>query len=150
MRTTLTAVVCLLLLAGAGAQEKTHSPTSTQDASVLEAKIRKVWDGFKNKNKESVAAALADDFRELEEDGNGFGDKTAELAMVDEFELSSYNLKDFKVRSLGKDSALVTYLAHYEGKAGGQPIKSNTAYGEVWIKQGNDWKLLYVQETNVK
>jgi hypothetical protein len=42
--------------------------------------------------------------------------KTAELAMVDEFELKSYSLKDFKLRSLGKDSALVTYMAHYEGK----------------------------------
>lgn len=150
MKTTLTAVVCWLLLASAPAQEKTHPAASTPDAAVLETKIRKVWEGFKDKNKELVAAMLADDFRELEEDGNGFGDKTAELAMVDEFELSSYNLKDFKVRLLGTDSALVTYLAHYEGKAGGQPIKSNTAYGEVWTKQGNDWKLLYVQETNVK
>jgi hypothetical protein len=38
--------------------------------------------------------------------------------MVDEFELKSYSLKDFKLRSLGKDSVLVTYMAHYESKAG--------------------------------
>jgi hypothetical protein len=44
--------------------------------------------------------------------------KTAELAMVDEFELKSYSLKDFKLRSLGKDSVLVMYMAHYESKAG--------------------------------
>jgi hypothetical protein len=25
-----------------------------------------------------------------------------------------------------------------------------TAYGERWINQGYDWKLLHVQETNVK
>jgi hypothetical protein len=50
--------------------------------------------------------------------------KSAELAMVDEFELKSYSLKDFKLRSLGKDSALVTNMAHYEGKAGGQPIQA--------------------------
>ncbi len=51
--------------------------------------------------------------------------------MVDEFELKSYSLKDFKLRSLGKDSALVTYMAHYEGKAGGQPIQalSTARYG---------------------
>jgi hypothetical protein len=75
--------------------------------------------------------------------------KTAELAMVDEFELKSYSLKDFKLRSLGKDSALVTYMPHYEGKAGGQPIQA-VPYGEVRINQGYDWKLLHVQETNVK
>jgi hypothetical protein len=44
--------------------------------------------------------------------------------MVDEFELKSYSLKDFKLRSLGKDSALVTYMPHYEGKAGGQLIQT--------------------------
>jgi hypothetical protein len=150
MKTTLIALACLLLLARAPAQEKTHAAASTPNGSVLEAKVRKVWEDFKNKNRESVAAMLADGFREVEEDGNGFGDKTALLAMIDAFEIKSYSLKDFKVRPLGKESALVTYLAHYEGKAGGQPIQANTAYGEVWVNQGDDWKLLYVQETNVK
>jgi hypothetical protein len=150
MKTIVIAVACFLSLASAPAQERKHAGTSTADATALETKVRKVWQDFKNKNKESLAATLADGFREVEEDGSGFGDKTAELAMIDEYELKSYTLKDFKVRPLGNDSALVTYLAHYEGKSGGQPIEANTAYGEVWINQGNDWKLLYVQETNVK
>jgi hypothetical protein len=150
MKTIILSVACFLLLASAPAQEREHGAASTADATVLEAKVRKVWEDFKTKNKKSVAAILADGFRELEEDGNGFGDKTALLAMIDEYELNSYSLKDFRVRPLGKDSALVTYLAHYEGKAGGQPIQANTGYGEVWVSQGNDWKLLYVQETNVK
>lgn len=70
--------------------------------------------------------------------------------MVDEFELSTFTLTDFKVQMIGKDGALVNYKAHYEGKADGQPVNSNTAYGEVWVRHGSDWKLLYVQETNVK
>jgi len=150
MKTILLAVACLLLLASLPAQEKTHMAASSPEAATLEANIRKVWEGFKNKNKESVAALLADGFREVEEDGNGFGDRAAELAMIDDYELKNYTLKDFKVKPLGKDSALVTYLAHYEGKAGGQPIQANTAYGEVWVNEGDAWKLLYVQETNVK
>ncbi len=145
MKTILIAIACSLLLASAPAQEKIHA-----DAGALEANIRKVWEAFKNKNKESVTAMLADGFREVEEDGNGFGDKTAMLAMIDDYELKSYSLKDFTVKPLAKDSALVTYLAHYEGKAGGQPVQANTAYGEVWVNQGSGWKLLYVQETNVK
>jgi hypothetical protein len=40
-------------------------------------------------------------------------------------------------------------MPHYEGKAGGQPIQA-VPYGEVRINQGYDWKLLHVQETNVK
>ena len=69
--------------------------------------------------------------------------------MIDEFEITKYTLKDFKVTPLGANAALVNYLAHYEGKAGGQAINTNTAYGEVWVRSGT-WKALYVQETALK
>jgi hypothetical protein len=152
MKMILTAVACLFLLTTAAtAQEMQQAPAkSTPNAPALEAKVRKVWDDFKNKDKESLAVALADDFREVEEGGSGFGDKKAEIAMVDDFEISAYTLKDFKVKSLGTHAALVTYLAHYEGKAGGQPSKSDSAFGEVWVHEGKEWKALYVQETAVK
>ena len=149
MKPALLAVLCLVLVVTVLPQEK-NAGSATPQAAALEAKIRKVWEDFKNKNKPGVAAVLANGFRELEEDGNGFGDSKAELSMVDEFELKTYTLKDFTVKLLGSDGALVNYLAHYEGTAGGQPVNSNTGYGEVWIRQGNSWKLLYVQETNVK
>ena len=81
---------------------------------------------------------------------SGFGDKKVEVAMVDEFELTSFVLKDFTVKSLGTNSALVTYTAHYESKAGGQTQKADSIFGEVWVHQGNDWKALYIQETYLK
>ena len=152
MKLILTAVACLLFLAPAAtAQEvKQASAKSTPNPPALEAKVRKVWEDFKNKNKTSLGAALADGFREMEEGGSGFGDKKAEIASVDEFELSSYVLRDFVVKSLGAHSALVTYSAHYEGKTGGQTQKSDSIFGEVWIHEGTDWKVLYIQETAVK
>jgi hypothetical protein len=41
-------------------------------------------------------------------------------------------------------------MADYSGKLAGQPLQAKCVYGEVWTKQGNEWKLLYVQETKVK
>jgi len=149
MRKILITAIGLLLLAPAMAQQKS-SPAKTTVASTLETKIRKVWEDFKNKDKSSLASALADDFREVEEGASGFGDKKAELASVDEFEISTYTLKDFTVRPLGPNTALVTYLAHYEGKAGTEAVNTNSAFGEVWIRDGNTWKGLYVQETALK
>ncbi len=153
MRMIHIAVACLLFAGAATAQEM-HAPAkstkSASNAPVLEAKVRKVWEDFKNKHKESLGAALEEDFREVEEGGSGFGDKKAEIAMVDDFEISTYTLKDFTVKPLGTHAALVTYLAHYEGKTGGQPSKSDSAFGEVWVQRGSDWKALYVQETTVK
>jgi hypothetical protein len=150
MRQAVTVAVCLMFAVIVAVAQERDKAAPTSEAAVLEAKVRQVWADFKNKNKDGLAAVLADDFRELEEDGAGFGDRKAEIAMVDGFDISTYTLKDFRVRMLGKDSALVNYAAHYEGKADGQPIQSNTAYGEVWVRQGNAWRLLYAQETNVK
>jgi hypothetical protein len=151
MRMIQIAAACLLLATATTAQEVQHpAAKSAPGAPAIEAKIRSVWEDFKSKNKASLGAVLADGFREVEEGGNGFGDKHAEVAMVDEFELSSYLLRDFTVKSLGPHSALVTYSAHYEGKSSGQMQKSDSIFGEVWVHEGNDWKVLYIQETAVK
>ena len=149
MRKILIVITSLLLAASATAQQKAQAAKSTV-ASTLEAKIHKVWEDFKNKDKSSLASALAADFREVEEGASGFGDTKAELASVDEFEITTFTLKDFTVRPLGPNSALVTYLAHYEGKSGNEAVNTNSAFGEVWIRDGNTWKQLYVQETALK
>jgi len=150
MRVMLTSVVCFLLVVGASAQSPKLESASGTPANALEAKVRKAWEDYKNKNKDGFAAILADGFREVEEDGNGFGDKKAILEQIDQFELSQYTLKDFVVKPLAANAALVNYMAEYSGKFAGEPLQAKTAYGEVWTKQGGEWKLLYVQETKVK
>jgi hypothetical protein len=65
---------------------------------------------------------------------------------MDQFELSQYTLKDFDARPVGANAALVIYMADYSGKFEGEPLQATSAYGKVWTKQGNEWKLLYVQE----
>ncbi len=54
------------------------------------------------------------------------------------------------MRSLGPNAALVTYIAQYEGKSGGEASKAKSVFAEVWIRKGNEWKDLYMQETYVK
>lgn len=153
MKMLFTAVACMLFLAlAATAQGTPPAAKSTAITPALEPKVQKVWENFKSKNKAALGASLAQGFREMEEGGSGFGNKKAEIASVDEFELTSYVLKDFVVKPLGTHSALVTYSAHYEGKTGGQMQKSDSIFGEVWVHEGksNDWKVLYIQETTVK
>ena len=150
MKTTMIATVCLILLATASARPPKQTPQAGPPAKALEAKIRKAWEDYKAKNKDAFAAILADDFTEVEEEGNGFGDKKTILDEIDQFQINQYNLHDFKVKPVGADGALVNYLADYSGSYGGQPVDAKTAYGEVWVKRGNDWKLLYAQETKVK
>ena len=149
MRKLFVAGICFVLLASAAAQQSTHV-RSTAPAATVESQIRKVWDAFKTKDKTALAAMLSDQFREVEEGATGFGDKKAEIAMVDEFEITTYTLKDFTVKPLSPNTVLVTYLAHYEGKAGKEAVNANSAFGEIWIHEGNTWKGLYAQETALK
>ena len=141
---------CLLLLASAAAQEKPKAAKPTTAAPALEPQVRKFWEAYKGKNKQALGALLSDSFHEVEEGDSKIGDKKSELASMDDFELLSYTLKDFTVKSLGPQSALVTYLAQYEGKSGGETTKSNSAFSQIWVREGSVWKTLYLQETALK
>lgn len=149
-RALIDVAVLLCLVAIAAAQTKPPAAKPHSMISPLEAKERKLWEAFKNKDKKTLAALLDNGFRQFEEGLSAFGDKKAEVNAVDDFELISYTLSDFTVKSLGPNSALVTYIAQYEGKSGGQSSKAKSVFGEVWIREGNDWKDLYMQETYVK
>ena len=105
---------------------------------------------FKDKDKAALSSVIDDHFRMFEEGLSAFADKKAEVNAVDEFELVSYTLSDFTVKSLGPNSALVTYIAQYEGKTGGESSKAKSVFGEVWTRSGNEWKALYLQETYMK
>ena len=152
MKILVIAVACAFLLTTLAAAQEKPTAAPTASASVLEAKVRKVSEDFKNKNKQSLAALLDDNFRMIEEGSGGFGDKKADIATVDDLELINYTLKDFTVKSLGSRSALVTYVAHYESKYKGQTAKADSIFGEVWTRKDNDndWKALYLQETYIQ
>lgn len=117
---------------------------------MLEASVRKLWEAFKNKDKTTLAAMLDDGFRQFEEGLSTFGDKKTEVNAPDDFELLSYKLSDFTIRPIAENAALVTYVAQYEGKSGGEVSKGKSVFGEVWIRSGAGWKALYMQETYVK
>ena len=148
MRHTLIAVAVLLSFAvSATAQEK---KTTNSNTPPVEARVRKLWEAFKHKDKAALASLLDGGFRLFEEGQSTIGDKKIEVNSIDEFELVSYTLSDFNVKSTGPNSAVVTYIAQYEGKSGGEVSKAKSVFGEVWIRSGGEWKALYMQETYVK
>ena len=138
-------VVLLLACASAAAAQEKHAA-----APPLESRVRKLWESFKNKDKAALSSVIDVHFRMFEEGLSAFADKKTEVNAVDEFELVSYTLSDFTVKPLGPNSALVTYIAQYEGKTDGESSKAKSVFGEVWTRSGNEWKALYLQETYMK
>ena len=151
MKRVFVAVALLLSLAiAATAQEKQQAAKPGTTPPPVEARVRKLWEAYKSKDKATLSSLLDGGFRQFEEGLSAFGDKKTEVNSVDDFELLSYTLSDFTVKSIGPNAALVTYIAQYEGKSGGEISKGHSVFGEVWIRDGNEWKALYMQETYVK
>jgi hypothetical protein len=156
MKCILTFVVSLLMLLAASAQgqEKSTNVKSRSEgpslAAVLEPKVRKSWEDYKNRNKTSFAASLANDFAEVTDDADGIFRKDTELSEMDHFNLAKYELKDFTIRPIGGSAALVTYTAEYRGSYDSTAVNMKTVYGEVWTKAGGERKQLWVQETKLK
>lgn len=147
MRKTLISVAVLLCVVSAVAQEKAAVRSAKPS---VEVQVRKLWDAFQKKDKATLGSLIDDGFRQFEEGVSTFGDKKAEVNAVDEFELIKYTLSDFTVKPLAPNMALVTYIAQYEGKSGGENSKAKSVFGEVWTRTGGEWKCLYMQETYVK
>jgi hypothetical protein len=150
MNRMLIAGALLLASIAVSAQNRQAPSNSASNAAVLESSVGKLWEAFKNKDKATLSTMLDDGFRQFEEGLSTFGDKKTEVNAVDEFELISYTLSDFNVKPLGPNSALVTYIAQYQGKSGGEVSKGKSVFGEVWTRSGNKWKTLYMQETYIK
>lgn len=151
MNRKLVAVALLLAFSAVlSAQDKQHPADSGPSSAVLEARVRRLWTAFKNKDKPALSALLDDKFRLFEEGLSAFGDKKTEVNAVDDFELISYTLSDFTVKSVGPNTALVTYIAEYQGKSGGEVSKAKSVFGEVWVHPGKEWEALYMQETYMK
>jgi hypothetical protein len=151
MNRLLIAVALLLSFSlSVSAQEKQPAPKPTASAAVLEAKVNQLWEAFKKKDKAILSGLIDDGFRQFEEGLSTFGDKKTEVNAVDEYELLSYTLSDFNIKSLGPNTALVTYIADYQGRTGGEVAKAKSVFGEVWVRSGKEWKALYMQETYMK
>jgi hypothetical protein len=158
MKFRLVAAFCMLLtlsvLAQETAQEKAQQKkpagSLNSEMAAAEARSRKLWEDFRNRNKTALSAILADGFRVLEEGGDGFSDATGYLSTLDEFELKSYILSDYTVTSLGTGAVLINYHARYEGISAGQTTPGNAGFSEVWVRRGGTWKIQYLQETYVK
>lgn len=152
MRNVLVMVMVLCSVVGAVSrlEAQTAKTAHIVGAPPVEAQVRKLWEAFKNKDKATLSSLIDDRFRMFEEGLTTFGDKKAEVNAVDEYDLLNYTLSDFTVKSTGPETAVVTYIAQYEGKSGGEVAKARSVFGEVWIHTSSGWKALYLQETYVK
>ncbi len=118
-------------------------------AKTLEAKIRQLWQDFKDRKKEAFAAVLADDATEFWVDGK-LRDKATAVKDVDRVMLNNYGLSNIKITSLGPEAALATYRVKADGTLNGQPFDATLEATQVFVKRGGTWKELRYHESQIK
>ena len=168
MQPRLCVLAMLLLLGPCGfAQEKppanqpssaaaASEPKATFDAppealvAFLEAQVKAEWEAIKKRDKQALGALLTDDFIAVESDGDGARNR---YKLVNELGVSfvtDYHLQMFKAYALAPNVTFLRYECTMEF-----PQRSAVRYkrlwiGEIWVKQGTDWKLWRYQETPVR
>lgn len=117
---------------------------ATQDAltKALAGRERQAWNAFKKDDAVAYAALTAEDYRAVIANGalHFYRLTTQEMTAIN---VTQYIISQFQALPIGRDGALVTYVAQLTFN--GNYVK--LAYGEVWTKQGEEWKLQYSQAT---
>jgi ketosteroid isomerase-like protein len=154
--------ICLALPCFASAQQTTapekffagpsaNKPVPRSPLEVaLEAKVRAAWAALQNKDKNAYAQFLTDDFHAVEIDGEGERTKSRVLAEVENIQFNEHILQFFLVQPLGPDYASVTYESTMKFPRKSILRQRRVFVGELWARQGIEWKIMRYQETGVR
>ncbi len=151
MKTTRFAPALILALALAGppparADEAKPKSKLNDVSATLEAKERQTQDAFKNKDK--IAFMTWIDSNAWAVDPTGLSPVSKASEMMNQMEVRSYTLDQFKTIMVDHDTYVATYEFHCDATMGGQPYPPGPWYcSTVWARHGKEWKAVFHQQT---
>jgi ketosteroid isomerase-like protein len=139
------ALFFLALAASAGAA----APTMTAEALRAQADA---WDAaIVRKDRESIAANMADSFLQIGSDGDT-ADKAKFLEGItsDKLVIAPYTVEEFRVRFYG-DTALVTGRTDMHGSWDGKEFRSHYRFTDTYVRESDGrWRVVNVQTTEIR
>jgi hypothetical protein len=136
-------VVFLSIAAFAQAAPKTISPLE----QTLIDNTRAIPEAQKTKNTDFLKRTLTDDFRAVGSEGM-LHDREEFVGDAGDGTLKDYSVYNFHVLPVDENAALVTYdsIIHMpEGDTDEAPRYQH--FSDLWVKQGDQWKLKFQQAT---
>ena len=104
------------------------------------------WDkAIVRKDRAAIEANMADDFRQIDRAGN----VETKASFVDglmspDLQIDPYAVEELDVRLYG-DTALLSGRTRMTGRYQGQPFRSHYRYIDIYVRQGDAWKIVSVQ-----
>lgn len=136
-----------------GACAMPPGPPASHEGAVLASQLMAQadrWDrAIVAKDREAIAANMAEDFRII--DGAGtVEDRKAFLADIlsPDLAIDPYTVEDFSVRLYG-DVALLSGRTRMTGRYAGKPFTSHYRYIDVYVRRDGEWKVVSVQITRL-
>ena|SRR5437870_2352837 len=131
--------------ANAAREAKSAMPSEAD----LTAKEKAAWDAFKRKDADAFKKLLASEYIEVLDSGTH--DTASSLEGMKDFELSDVSFSDWKMTTIDKDAAILTYSVTVKGKYKGEalpvgPYREASAY----VNRNGEWLAIYYQETVAK
>jgi ketosteroid isomerase-like protein len=126
-----------------------HAADRNADVAVL-TKLSDDWDkAIVRKDENAIAGNMAEDFRQIDGDGNIETKKTFVVGIMDpKLTIDPYTVEEFEIRLYG-DTALLSGRTNMTGIFDGTPFKSNYRYIDIYVRRGGDWKIASVQITRL-
>ena len=121
--------------------------TITETTEAIRARLVIQWEAWKNQDKASNDAVIADAFDAFCPDGSRRVGKPTAGQMARE-PIAGYNLSEFRAVPLGTDAALVTYLAQVS--LPNDNALYPMAVGEFWVKRAGEWFIRGFSGTLIK
>ena len=144
--------ILLSLLAAATACASPRAESQSGDGSLAAelARQAEAWDkAIVRKDKAAIEANMADDFRNIRNDGSVV-DKDTFLRDITapELTIDPYTVEDFDVRIYG-DTALLCGRTRMTGRYSGEPFVSHYRYIDVYVRRNGVWRVVSVQTTRI-
>jgi ketosteroid isomerase-like protein len=142
--------VCMVVfVALIGAQAASAAGMSAMDDKATGA-VKQLWEQYKNKDSKTFSASLTDDAMEVAPDGT-VRTKAQILEQMAGDTVTEYNLTDWHVQWLDKDTALVHYTATAKGTMkDGKPFPEAPIHcTDALVNKGGKWLAAFHQETAI-
>jgi ketosteroid isomerase-like protein len=108
------------------------------------------WDkAIVRKDRAAIEANMAEDFRQIDSGGN-VETKASFIAdlMAPGLEIDPYTVEDFDVRIYG-DVALLCGRTKMTGRYEGKPFNTHYRYIDIYVRNGDEWKIVSVQTSKI-
>lgn len=132
-------------MANANKTPETKAVAPPSEADMI-AKEKASWDAFKRKDADAYRKLLAAEYTEIT--SSGVRDSAATVANMNDVTLTDVTFADWKMTTIDKDLALLTYTTTQKGTYKGEAIPEGPyRHAAAWINKNGEWLGIYYQET---